>query len=112
MKTRTVFAPPTASHPVSFVGAGVYVDEEFPFKGEHMETIKETIAASLRRRREAAGLTVKGLREAAGLDAGEAEIAAWETGEETPTVAQAALLADFYGISMDELMGRQSGPRR
>ena len=80
--------------------------------GQDDNKIARSIGMGLHHARFRRGLDVDTLIAASGVDATEEEMRAWEHGEGSPTVAQAALLADFYGISMDELMGRQSGPRR
>ena len=65
---------------------------------------------ALKYQRENAGLTQNGLAKAVGIS--QQNISRWEKEEKTPSIVFCVLLADFYGITLDELIGRdfqQSG---
>ncbi|MCI8612720.1 MAG: helix-turn-helix transcriptional regulator [Clostridia bacterium] len=59
---------------------------------------------ALKSQREAAGYTQRQLAKATGI--GQQNISRWENGEVLPNIAFCVKLADFYGISLDELVGR------
>ena len=59
---------------------------------------------SLKLMRTERGITQKGLAEK--LNISLKTISHWETGYTEPSVAQLIMLADFYSVSIDELVGR------
>ncbi len=63
---------------------------------------------ALKYQRENAGLTQNGLAKAVGIS--QQNISRWEKEEKTPSIVFCVLLADFYGISLDELIGRDFRP--
>lgn len=60
---------------------------------------------NMKQQREIAGLTQPELAKATGIH--QANISRWENKERTPSIEQCAILADFYGISIDELVGHE-----
>lgn len=62
---------------------------------------------ALKYQREQAGLSQHQLAEKVGISQG--NISRWESGEAIPNIEFCIRLADFYGISLDELVGRKDG---
>lgn len=60
---------------------------------------------ALRYQREAAKLTQRQLAKETGIN--QANISRWENGEVLPNIEVCVKLAEFYGISVDELIGRK-----
>lgn len=60
----------------------------------------------LREQRIARGKTLKEIEAATGIN--NANISRWENGKVIPSIYFCELLADFYGITVDELIGRNS----
>jgi transcriptional regulator with XRE-family HTH domain len=67
------------------------------------------MAARLQRLREAAGLSQSQLAKQAGVPVG--TLQGWEQARRLPRLEAAVRLADALGITLDELVGRES-PRR
>ena len=67
-------------------------------------TRKETLAANLRTLRQKHGLTLAEVGEMTGIHW--STIANWERGYHGASVFPLAELADFYGVSVDWLIGR------
>ncbi len=65
----------------------------------------------LRDLREEAGLSLDELAQLAGMKGGRGGVSKWETGMVTPPVDVLLFLADFYGVSMDWLLGREGAER-
>lgn len=63
---------------------------------------------NLRKLRKARGLTQIGLQMKTGID--QAQISKFENGERLPPTDTLILLADFYGVSIDYLLGRTDKP--
>lgn len=63
--------------------------------------MKET----LREQRKTRGLTQVELAKETGIP--QSTISAWEKGVNIPNIADCIKLADFYGISLDELVGHE-----
>lgn len=61
----------------------------------------------LKEHRMARGLTLKAIEKATGINNG--NLSRWERGEVIPSIAFCEILADFYGITLDELVGRDCG---
>ncbi len=61
---------------------------------------------ALKEQRENAGLSQNSLAKATGIS--QQNISRWEKEEKTPSIIFCAQLADFYGITIDELVGRDS----
>ncbi|MDE7330115.1 MAG: helix-turn-helix transcriptional regulator [Clostridia bacterium] len=59
---------------------------------------------ALKQQRETANYTQRQLANATGISQG--NISRWEKGEVVPNIEFCIRLADFYGISLDELVGR------
>ena len=64
----------------------------------------KTIGDFLRQQRELAGLTQGELARQTGIT--QAAISRWEDNLRIPNIETCIKLADFYGISLDELVGR------
>lgn len=62
------------------------------------------IRDALKAQRKQRGLTQMELAKETGIP--QSTISAWEKGVNVPNVADCIKLADFYGISVDELIGR------
>lgn len=63
----------------------------------------------LKKQRENAGLSQYKLSEKIGVS--QATVGMWESGKREPNFATMCQLADFFGISVDELLGRSSDYR-
>lgn len=61
-------------------------------------------ARALKEQRKAMGITQMELTEATNIP--QSSISAWENGTNAPSIENCLQLADFYGISLDELVGR------
>ena len=59
---------------------------------------------SFKYQREASGLTQSGLAKAVGIS--QQKISYYESGKHEPPITDCVILADFYGITIDELIGR------
>ncbi len=64
------------------------------------------LGKNLREWREGAGLTQLKLSELTGIN--QSMFSRWESGENLPSIRDLITLADFYHISLDELVGRDS----
>ena len=62
------------------------------------------IKDAIREQRKLRGLTQVELASATGIP--QSTISAWEKGVNVPNVADCIKLADFYGVTIDELVGR------
>ena len=67
--------------------------------------IAEDFASRLRALRATTGLTQSEFEKAAGIGAG--SCGWWETGRNMPSLATACKIADFYGITLEQLVGRE-----
>lgn len=63
------------------------------------------IAKNLKQHREMNNLTQVELSKLTGITQG--AISHWETEKRIPNVIECAILADFYGITIDELVGHE-----
>jgi transcriptional regulator with XRE-family HTH domain len=63
------------------------------------------IKDAIKDQRKLSGLTQVELAKRAGIP--QSTISAWEKGANVPNVADCIKLADFYGISIDELVGHE-----
>lgn len=61
---------------------------------------------SLKQQREVCGLSQNQLAKATGIS--QQNISRWEREEKTPSITFCVILADFYGITLDELVGRDT----
>ena len=61
---------------------------------------------SIRSLREAVGM--KQYELAARMGVKQASVSAWESGISTPTVQNLTKLADIFGVTVDEVLGRKS----
>lgn len=66
----------------------------------------KAFAAKVFQLRTAKGITQAKLAEA--LDTTQQMVAKWETGRTEPTIKNIELLASFFGVSIDELLGRNT----
>lgn len=64
---------------------------------------------ALKQQREACGLSQNQLAKATGIS--QQNISRWEKEEKTPSIIFCAKLADFYGITLDELVGRDAAAK-
>ena len=62
-------------------------------------------AKELKQHRELNGLTQAEVAKATGLN--QSSISRWEEGKRSPSIECCIILADFYGISLDELVGHE-----
>ncbi len=62
-------------------------------------------AKELKQHREMNGLTQADVARATGLN--QSSISRWEEGKRSPSIEYCIILADFYGISLDELVGHE-----
>ena len=69
-----------------------------------MKNRMSNLACNLSRLRRDKGLTLEEVADRVG--ATRQAVGKWETGESTPDLAHAAALAEFYGTSVDYLLGR------
>jgi transcriptional regulator with XRE-family HTH domain len=60
---------------------------------------------ALKENRTIRGYTLKDIEKATGINNG--NISRWERGEVIPNIDFCVKLADFYGITVDELIGRE-----
>lgn len=67
-----------------------------------------TVGSQLRKIREQRGLSLRDVERTCGGRWSAASIAVWERGERTPKADKLAALADFYGVSVIELLGGTS----
>lgn len=63
------------------------------------------IGAELKAQREKAGYSQFQLSKLTGI--AQATISRWEDDKRVPNVESCVILADFYGITLDELIGRE-----
>ena len=61
---------------------------------------------TLKEHRLARGVTLKDVEKATGINNG--NLSRWERGEVLPNIDFCVQLADFYGVTLDELVGRES----
>ncbi|MGN0812781.1 MAG: helix-turn-helix transcriptional regulator [Candidatus Coproplasma sp.] len=64
------------------------------------------IGNTLREHRQASGITQSALAKA--TDIKQQNISRWESNTHIPDIIECIKLADFYGITLDELVGRDS----
>lgn len=69
-----------------------------------MEDVRAAVAANIARLRTAQGLTQTSLAEK--LNYSDKAVSKWERGESVPDIAVLVQLADLFGVSLDELVGR------
>ena len=63
------------------------------------------IETALRENRKSRNLTQVQLQNATGIP--QSTLSAWEKGTNIPNIVDCMKLADFYGITLDELVGRE-----
>ncbi len=68
-------------------------------------TIEATLAKNIREKREALGITRQELTRRLGVSHGQPYF--WETGQNAPGAWSLCLLADEFGCTVDELLGRK-----
>lgn len=64
-------------------------------------------AEAIKSQREASGLSQSALAKEVGIS--QQKISYYESGKHSPTIEDCIKLADFYGITLDELVGRNNG---
>lgn len=67
--------------------------------------MKQSLGEALREQRELVGLSQSALAKKTGIP--QQTISAWENDTNIPSIEMCIKLADFYGISLDELVGRE-----
>lgn len=72
--------------------------------GDYSEEVRNRFSEQLRVERARRRLSAKEVCEATGLKW--STLHSYETGRRMPSVGVAAMLADYYGVSLDELVGR------
>lgn len=70
-----------------------------------------TIGESIRDKRLRMGITQKALAEKMYVS-GKNTVGLWERDEATPTIYNLCDLADIFGVTLDELVGRRAGKRK
>lgn len=68
-----------------------------------MEKIQTDIGKALKEQREATGLSQSELAKGVGMH--QQTISRWESNENVPNVLDCIRLAQFYGITLEELLG-------
>ena len=68
-----------------------------------MEKIQTDIGKALKEQQEAAGLSQSELAKGVGMH--QQTISRWESNENAPNVLDCIRLAQFYGITLEELLG-------
>ena len=71
-----------------------------------MMYLQDIVAENIRKRREAMGLTRRGLAYLMGAGESSKCISKWELGIGLPNANNLCLLADAFGCTVDELLGR------
>ncbi len=66
----------------------------------------ETISKNLKYHRESSNLSQMELAKSTGIP--QSTISAYEKGTNIPNIISCRILADFYGITLDELIGRET----
>ena len=69
-----------------------------------MEDVRASVSKNIARLRTAQGLTQTSLAEK--LNYSDKAVSKWERGESVPDIAVLVQLADLFGVSLDELVGR------
>lgn len=69
-----------------------------------MEDVKQVVAANLRAHRAVARLSQQDVADKTGWSL--ASVKAWEDGENAMSINALSSLADFYGVTADNLLGR------
>ncbi len=67
------------------------------------KTVKEIFSEKLKELRQETGLTQTQLAKKVGIS--QAGIAKWETGDRSPDIEFVVILAKFFGVSTDYLLG-------
>ena len=68
--------------------------------------LQDIVAKNIRERREAMGLTKRGLCDRMGQPNSSRCVNAWESGRLLPGAHSLCALADVFGCTVDELLGR------
>lgn len=69
---------------------------------------KESFPSRLKKARENTGFTQREVTKETGIN--QPTIARYETGTLEPDIEKLGILADFYGVSVDWLLGTRGGP--
>lgn len=71
---------------------------------------REGFPTKLKTAREKTGFTQREVEKETGIH--QSQIAKYETGKTEPDIEKLGILADFYGISVDWLLGTRGGPEK
>lgn len=71
---------------------------------------KESFPSRLKKARENTGFTQREVQKETGIN--QPTIARYETGVLEPDIEKLGILADFYGVSVDWLLGTRGGPEK
>ncbi len=71
---------------------------------------RESFPGKLKRAREKTGFTQREVQTETGIH--QSQIAKYETGRTEPDIEKLGILADFYGVSVDWLLGTRGGPEK
>ena len=71
---------------------------------------RESFPGKLKRAREKTGFTQREVQPETGIH--QSQIAKYETGRTEPDIEKLGILADFYGVSVDWLLGTRGGPEK
>lgn len=74
----------------------------------YYKCMKITFAERLKELREERGLSQKELEKALNNKISDAAISLWELGRRTPNAEALILLADFFSVTIDYLVGREN----
>lgn len=71
---------------------------------------RESFPGKLKKARENTGFTQREVQKETGIH--QSQIAKYEIGRTEPDIEKLGILADFYGVSVDWLLGTRGGPEK
>lgn len=71
---------------------------------------RETFPAKLKKAREKTGFSQREVQKETGIH--QSQIAKYENGKTEPDIEKLGILADFYEVSLDWLIGTNGGPKK
>ena len=71
-----------------------------------MNCLQDIVAENIRRRRKGKGLSQERLSEELGTGCNQSAVSRWELGASFPDAHNLCALADVFGCTVDELLGR------
>ena len=77
---------------------------------EVMQMYRESFPSKLKKARFDTGFTQREVEQETGIH--QSQIAKYETGKTEPDIEKLGILADFYGVSADWLLGTRGGPEK